>query len=46
MEWSGFYCCTPKALYNHVEVSHVDDATAAKGQGRQCTFTGGEEREY
>ncbi len=36
MEWSGFYCCTPKALYNHVEVSHVDDATAAKGQGRQC----------
>ncbi len=42
------YCCTPKALYNHVGggVSpqpppvcsiHLDDATAATGQWRQCT---------
>ncbi len=44
------YCCTPKALYNHVGgggggVSpqpppvcsiHLDDATAATGQRRQC----------
>ncbi len=40
------YCCTPKALYNHVGgVSpqpppvcsiHLDDVTAATGQRRQC----------
>ncbi len=39
------YCCTPKALYNHVGVSpqpppvcsiHLDDTTAATGQRRQC----------
>ncbi len=40
------YCCTPKALYNHVGgVSlqpppvcsiHLDDATAATGQQHQC----------
>ncbi len=53
------YCHTPKALYNHVGgVSpqpppvcsiHLDDATAATGQRRQCAHhtpaTGGEERE-
>ncbi len=54
------YCCTPKALYNHVGggVSpqpppvcsiHLDDATAATGQRRQCAHhtpaTGEEERE-
>ncbi len=54
------YGCTPKALYNHVGggVSpqpppvcsiHLDDATAATGQRRQCAHhtpaTGGEERE-
>ncbi len=53
------YCCTPKVLYNHVGgVSpqpppvcsiHLDDATAATGQWRQCAHhtsaTGGEERE-
>ncbi len=51
------YDCTPKAFYNHVggvssqpqPVSsiHLDDATAATGQRRQCTHhtpaTGGEE---
>ncbi len=53
------YCCTPKALYNHMGgVSpqtppvcsiHLDDATAATEQWRQCAHhtpaTGGEERE-
>ncbi len=53
------YCCTPKALYSHVGgVSpqpppvcsiHLDDATAATGQRRQCAHhtpaTGGEKRE-
>ncbi len=52
------YCHTPKALYNRVGVSsqpppvcsiHLDDATAATGQRRQCAHhtsaTGGEERE-
>ncbi len=53
--------CTPKALHNHVGgggVSpqpppvcsiHLDDATAATGQRRQCAHhtpaTGGDERE-
>ncbi len=53
------YCRTHKALYNHVGgVSpqpppvcsiHLDDATAATGQRRQCAHhtpaTGGEERD-
>ncbi len=47
------YCCIPKALYNHVgglsSIIHLDDATAATGQRRQCAHhtpaTGGEERE-
>ncbi len=46
------YCHTPKALYNHVGgggVSpqpppvcsiHLDDATAATGQRRQCDIAG------
>ncbi len=44
------YCCTPKALINHVGgFLHLDDATAATGQRRQCAHhtpaTAGEERE-
>ncbi len=54
------YCCTPKALYNHggggvspqpppVCSIHLDDATAATGQQRQCAHhtpaTGEEQRE-
>ncbi len=54
------YCHTPKALYKHggegvspqpppVCSIHLDDATAATGQRRQCAHhtpaTGGEERE-
>ncbi len=49
------YCCTPKALYDHVSPQpppvcsiHLDDATAATGQRHQCAHhtpaTGGEER--
>ncbi len=52
------YCCTPKALYNHVCGGvfpqpppvcsiHLDDATAATVQQRQCAHhtpaTGGED---
>ncbi len=47
------YCCIPKALYSPqpppVCSIHLDDATAATGQRRQCAHhtpaTGGEERE-
>ncbi len=40
-EWCTYYCCKPKALYNHVCVcvgggGHLDDATAATWQPCQC----------